>query len=147
MRELVIPVRKGLIRAGRIIVMMAVVVVPVSGIIALLEAYLVLDYVASFFQPVLKHLGLPGETALPLSLGFFVSFYASLGAVEALFLTTREVTLVGVMVLIAHDLFAECAVCRLAGWSFWKPAFLRLAVALSCGALVNLACLMARWGG
>ncbi|HHX87722.1 MAG TPA: nucleoside recognition protein [Firmicutes bacterium] len=131
--EVITVVKAGLLRSAKTLLMIAGILIPISCLVSILDAYSVLDILSSVFNPLLKGIGLPGESALVLTLGYFVNYYASLGAIAALSLPARDITVLGVMISIAHDLFTESAVCKLIGWSFVKSFLLRLAVSLASG--------------
>lgn len=131
--EIVTVVKAGLLKSAKILLLIARIVIPISCLVSLLDAYSVLNILSSGFNPLLKVIGLPGESALVLTLGYFVNYYASLGAIAALSLPGRDITVLGVMISFAHDLFTESAICKLIGWSFVKSFLFRLAVSLAGG--------------
>ena len=53
--------------------------------------------------------GLPGEAALPLVLGYFLNIYAAIGAMLPLRMSIK-ITIMSVMLLLAHNLPMEAAV-------------------------------------
>ncbi len=126
-------IKSGLLKSVRTLLLIAKILIPVTCLISLFDAYSILDIITSAFSPVLKIIGLPGEGSLVLTLGYFVSYYASLGAIATLSLPGRDVTVLGVMISLAHDLFSESAICKLIGWSFVKSFLFRLAVSLIGG--------------
>ncbi len=132
-QEILTVVKTGLLKSAKILLLIAKIVIPVTCLVSLLDAYSVLNVLSSVFSPLLKLIGLPGESALVLTLGYFVSYYASLGAIAALSLPGRDITVLGVMISIAHDLFTESAICKMIGWSFVKSFLFRLLISLAGG--------------
>ena len=131
--EVLAAVKKGLFKSIKTLWLIAIIVLPITCLFSLLEAYSILDLIVPLFAPLLEAIGLPGESALVLALGYFVSYYASLGAVAALSLPGRDITVLGVMISICHDLFIESAICRLIGWNFIKSFLFRLVVSVAAG--------------
>ena len=101
--EVLAVAKVGLLKSAKTLWLIAIIVIPITCLIGLLEAYSILDVIVTLFAPVLKVIGLPGESALVLTLGYFVSYYASLGAIAALSLPGRDITVLGVMISICHD--------------------------------------------
>ena len=131
--EVLAVAKVGLLKSAKTLWLIAIIVIPITCLIGLLEAYSILDVIVTLFAPVLKVIGLPGESALVLTLGYFVSYYASLGAIAALSLPGRDITVLGVMISICHDLFIESAICKLIGWNFIRSLLFRLAVSAAAG--------------
>ena len=132
------PVKLGFINALKVILMLSKIVIPLVIIITFLQHTPLWEGMANVFRPVLGLLNLPGETALPLTLGFFVNFYASVGTISAMDLSPREVTTMGLMIAISHELFVESAVCRFTGLRIVTSMGIRLAAAILCAILLNI---------
>jgi len=50
------------------------------------------------------------------------------------------------MILLAHSLIVEGAICRAAGLSFWRVTIFRLISALIMGVIINLTAVLTGWG-
>jgi Fe2+ transport system protein B len=112
--------------------------VPAYGAALILERIGAIDLLARVAQPVMSLLGLPGKAALPLVLGYILNVYAAVGAIQALHLTSREVTVLAMAILISHNLLVEGAVLRRTGMSGTGFAALRIVAGLVAAAILNL---------
>lgn len=115
------------------------VIIPVYLIITFLKYTPILDMISNFFQPVMKIFGLPGEAALALVLGNFLSLYAGVGAIASLELTTKQVTIAAVMLSFSHSLLIESAVSKKIGVSVLLVVSVRVILAIMFGIVLNLA--------
>jgi hypothetical protein len=114
------------------------VMVPVYIFISVLKKIQVLDYLAHYFTPFMKYLGLPGDTALAMVLGYTINIYAAIAAFAGLGLTIRQVTILGIILGSSHTLFMETAV---VGQMKARPItilVMRISVGLLLGLLMNL---------
>ncbi len=127
-------VRKGL----RIYAELVVIIVPVFLIVTFLKYTPVFALIEGSLSPFLGYLGLSGKSAIVLITGFFGSFYAAVGMVPALGLSWREITILGVMVTICHEVIVEGAVLRKLRANFLRITFLRFVLAFFAGFLLNL---------
>lgn len=114
------------------------IMIPVSLAVALLDWSGLLYHVARFLAPAMRHLGLPGQAAFALVSGFLISNYSSIAVISTLGLSVREVTIVAIICLTAHNLIVETAVMKKAGSSVVKMVFLRLGMGLAAGWALNL---------
>jgi hypothetical protein len=78
-------------------------------------------------------LGLPGEAAMALVLGFFVNLYAAVGILASLGLSSGQVAVCGLMLGICHSLVIESAVLRTIGTRYLLLTSYRLALSLLVG--------------
>lgn len=113
------------------------IILPVTLIVVALDKFALLVPVARWFAPALHPFGLPGEAALALILGFCLNIYAAIGAITALNLTGREITILAVMILTSHSLFMEGPVLKATGLSPVLSTTVRIITALLFGLLVN----------
>ncbi len=139
------PAWRGTYKALKTTLLLSKIIVPVTFILVILDKLNWLAPVASIFEPMLKAFGLPGEAALPLLLGFFVNFYAAVGAIALLPLSTQQITVIALMTLTCHALLMEAPVLKFTGLSPLSSMVLRLGGAMVFGYLLNL-CYMA-FGG
>lgn len=113
------------------------VMAPVYIFVSLLKYLHLLDYLAGYFAPFMKFVGLPGEAAPAIVLGWGINIYAAIAAFAGLGLTMRQVTIIGVMLGTSHTLFMETAV---VGRMKARPIvilLLRLSVGILLGVLLN----------
>jgi hypothetical protein len=132
------PAWKGTLKALRTMLVLSKIVIPVTFILVTLNKLNWLLPVAGLFQPLLKAFGLPGEAALPLLLGFFVNFYAAIGAIAVLSLSPRQITVIGLMILTSHNLLMESPVLKLTGLSPLASMVLRITGAMTFGFILNI---------
>ncbi|MBU0928101.1 MAG: transporter [Spirochaetes bacterium] len=128
----------GLASGARTALYLIRIMVPVSLAVALLKWSGVLSWGASFLAPAMGLLGLPGEAAVVLLSSALLNVYSAIAVIETLPLSTREITILAIMCLTAHNLIIETAVMRKSGSSAFKMVVLRIGWALALGYLFNL---------
>jgi hypothetical protein len=138
LRELKIPVFTGLQKSVGMLFFLLKIILPVSCLIVLMDYFQLQTYIARVFAPVMSLTGLPGEAAIALALGFFLNFYAAIGAITPLSLGAAEITTMAVILGICHELPIESAVCKHTGLPVTVAILLRLATAFVAGVLVHL---------
>jgi len=82
-------------------------------------------------------LGLPGESSLVFLSALLLNIYSAIAVIGTLQLSLREITILAVMCLIAHNLIVESTVMRKTGSSATKMVFLRIFTALVAAFLLN----------
>jgi len=130
--------RRGLRNGLLVSWQLAKVTVPVYAAVTILKHTPVLPWIASYCSPALSLVGLPGEASLALVLGYVVNLYAAIGAILSLALTPEQITVIAIMLLLAHSLPVECAVARRAGVSAALMLAVRLGLSVGSGMLFNL---------
>ncbi len=108
---------------------MAKVVIPTYLIVSILDSMGIITFLATFFAPVMQFVGLSGEAAIALSLGYLLNPYAAIGMMLSLSLPIREITILAMMLCIAHSLPLELMVNRKTGIKI--GAFLPMRIGLS----------------
>jgi hypothetical protein len=114
------------------------VMAPVYILVSILRYFHLLDYLAGYFAPFMKYVGLPGTAAPAVVLGWGINIYAAIAAFASLGLTARQVTILGVMLGTSHTLFMETAV---VGKMKARPMIilaLRLIVGIALGVILNI---------
>jgi hypothetical protein len=109
------------------------IVAPVYTLVTILKYTPVIRVFAEFMSPLMKHFGLPGEAALALILGNVINLYAGLGAVTALKITTAQLTVLSLMLLLSHSQILETAVFFQIRAKWWLLWFIRLVLSLLAG--------------
>ncbi len=117
---------------------MGKLIVPIYFIMSLLQDSGLLTIISQWLEPAMSLIGLPGEAAAPICLGMAVNLYSVLGAVAALDLTYKQVTILSAFCLAAHSLFLEGAVMSRAGGKAWLLTLLRIGFAF-------LFCIILNW--
>jgi hypothetical protein len=87
--------------------------------------------------PVMSLLGLPGDAALPLVLGYVLNIYAAVGAMQPLGLSGEQTTVLALACLIGHNLIVEGAVIRRTGMSGVGFGILRAVSGLVAAGIAN----------
>lgn len=106
--------------------------------VTLLQYLNVLPYISGLLAPAFKYLGLPGSAALSFITGYCVNVYSALAVASTLHLTVRQATILGVMVLCAHNMFIEVPVLKKTGSPAWKMILVRTLSALFLAFAMNL---------
>lgn len=118
--------------------------IPISIIVKVLNDFGLIEQIASFFEPIMQIIGLPGVFALVFISAIICNIFAAMIAFLAIYepnlYTALEVNQLWLMVLIAHNLPIEISVAHRAGVFFMRALVLRLAVAFLAGYLLHLIC-------
>ena len=117
---------------------LAKAMVPAYGLALVLERLGVIAALAHVAQPLLSLVGLPGSAAVPLVIGYVLNIYAAVGAMAALHLTPVQITVLGLAILIGHNLLVEGAVLRKAGMSGVGFGVFRVVSGLLAAGVANL---------
>jgi spore maturation protein SpmB len=133
-------------RAGRTIVLLCKLMLPISLGVGLLRWTGALAAIGRVLAPAMAVFHLPGEAAVPLVTGYLAGTYALLGAMAMIPLDPAAVTVMGAMALVAHNLIIESAVQDRTGTPWWWMLLVRLFSSLIVGILVawSLTVLQAR---
>jgi hypothetical protein len=131
-------VTSGLSTGFKTMLFLVRIMVPVSLAVSLLQWTGVLALLAKFLAPAMNLLGLSGESALVLVSAILLNNYSAIAVMETLPLTMREVTILAIMALTAHNLIVETAVMKKTSSSAFKMVVLRLGWAIVAGFVFNL---------
>ena len=133
------PIWKGTVKALQTLLILAKIIIPVTFVLVALDQSGWLLKVATVFGPFLRIFGLSGTAALPILLGFFLNIYAAMGAIVVLTLSSREITIIAVMILTCHALLMETSILKFTGLPPITSILLRIGVAFFFAFLLNLA--------
>ncbi|HEX3007711.1 MAG TPA: nucleoside recognition domain-containing protein [Bacteroidales bacterium] len=114
------------------------IMIPVSLGVKVLEYVGFLQWLAELIKPVVAVWGLPGESALVILSGALLNIYSAIAIIDSLDFTIREITIMSIMVLIAHNLIIETAVQKKTGSSPVSMLLVRLISAIVAGFIFNL---------
>ena len=117
---------------------LARVMIPAYGLTLVLERLGVIRWLAQLARPLMSLLGLPGDAAVPLMVGYVLNIYAAVGAMQALHLSGRQITVLAIAILIGHNLLVEGAVLHRAGMNGFAFGVLRVVAGLAAAAVANL---------
>lgn len=115
------------------------IVVPVYVLVTFLKHTPALKFIAGLCEPAMKLVGLPGEASIAVVLGLLTNLYAAIGAIASLNLTSKETTIIALMLLICHSLPMEMAVQQKVGVSGLVMTIIRVILAVLTGLLLNIA--------
>jgi spore maturation protein SpmB len=109
------------------------VMIPTMAAVWILKLAGVLEVVATITSSFMDIFHLPGEASLVLITGGLVNIYAAIAVAVNIPLTGQEMTVLAIMVLIAHNLLVETAVQSRAGTPAAIMLCTRLGAAISAG--------------
>lgn len=138
-------VKAALPAAARICLWMIEVTAGVSFVIFLLKYFGVLEWLSVYLEPLFKHLGLPGAASLAWVSGYFVNCYSAIAAGVTMGLNVRQMTILAVMALCAHNMPIEVAVQKKTGTSAVMMIAVRTVSSIVMGLVLNL--VLPDWGG
>jgi len=117
---------------------LAKVIVPVYFVITFLKYTPVIDWLVNVFQPLTLLIGLPGEATLPIVIANALTVYPAIPAITAFSFTTKEITIVGTMILLCHSLPVETMIAKKSGASGRFIIIIRALTAILAGIILNL---------
>lgn len=112
--------------------------VGVSFAIMLLRYFGVIPWLSKFLEPIFGVVGLPGEAAFAYLSGYFVNVYSAIAVAVTLNLGIREMTILSVMVLCAHNIIVETAVQKKTGSPALRIIIYRTLSSILLGFVLNL---------
>ena len=107
-------------------VWMVKILLPISLLTALLAWSGWLEKGQFIIQPVMDWLSLPAVAALPLMIGMLTGIYGGIAAMVVLPLTTEQMTLIAIFLLMAHNLIQEGVIQGKSGINPAKATVFRL---------------------
>ena len=118
------------------------VMIPVIVAVKLLKEFDLISYMALPLAPIMEMVGLPANMGLVWATGLLNTVYGAMVVFISLApeanLSVAQVTVLSVMVLIAHALPVELKVARMCGPGVLAQGILRVGGALLCGLLMHL---------
>lgn len=130
--------KQGFYRGLTITFQMVKVIVPFYIGIEFLKQTDFLPVLGKILAPFMALFGLPGESALGLAAGLFINLYAAIAIIAPLDLPARDVTIIALILGIAHSLPVETAVTRQTGVNAWLLCIVRFVAGFLAGALLNI---------
>jgi hypothetical protein len=115
------------------------VIIPIIILIRVLERLDVIEYLGAALAPVMKLVGLPGETGLIWATTMVTNLYGGAAVFVSLNvqMSAAQATVLTTMMLIAHGLPVELRIAQKAGTRFRMMALLRVGGALLAGFSLN----------
>ena len=130
--------KEGVVKGLRTSLWLICFMLPVSLAVTLLGHFGMLAHITPYLQPVFAMLGLPAEAVLACVSAGFLTVYAGIAALAAIPLTDRQLTILAMMILIAHNLPVESIIQHKAGTSLWRMAVLRIVASFAAAFVMNL---------
>jgi Fe2+ transport system protein B len=102
------------------------IIVPISFLTVLLEYSGWINQINFILEPCMNLLSLSPIAALPLIVGMLTGIYGGIAAMAVLPLTTHEMTLIAIFILISHNLIQEGIIQSQSGLKPFRATFFRL---------------------
>jgi spore maturation protein SpmB len=93
--------------------------------------------IASFFNPLMSLLGLPGKASIVILSGFLINLYAAIGAMIPIALTPKQITIIGLVLGISHNLIVESIILSKSGVKAYITVTFRIFIGILIGIMVN----------
>ena len=116
----------GIQKGWRGFVWMLKIIVPISFLTVLLEYSGWIHNLDFFIKPAMNLLNLPPMAALPLIVGMLTGIYGGIASMMVLPLTSDEMTLIAIFLLISHNLIQEGIIQGQSGLNPFKATLFRL---------------------
>lgn len=131
------PVHQAVKAALKTVLWLLSIIVPVSFAVTILQHWGVLDIIAQALEPACRLFGLRGEAALVLVTSALMNLYSGIAVIQSIPFTAREVCIMALMGLLAHNLIIETAVQIKTGSSGLRMVCLRLGGAMVGALFLN----------
>jgi len=113
------------------------ITIPISLSVTLLNYFGVLAIISHYLSPVFNLVGLRGEAALVYITSSFLNVYSAIAVITSINFTLREMTILAIMSLIAHNLIVETAVQKKTGSKVWHIVMLRIGTSIFAAIFLN----------
>ncbi|MBM7573540.1 nucleoside recognition domain-containing protein [Aquibacillus albus] len=130
--------QRGLKQGANVTWTLGKVIFPVTVIVTILQFTPLLKWMVDWLAPLMKWLGLPGEAAVPLVVGNFLSLYAGIGAIVSFDFTVKEVFILAIMLSFSHNLLIESSVASKVGVNWSIVIGVRIALAIISAFVIHL---------
>ena len=127
----------GFQKGWRGFIWMLKIIVPISFLTVLLEYSGWLHNIDFILKPAMNLLDLPPMAALPLIVGMLTGIYGGIASMVVLPLTSNEMTLIAIFLLISHNLIQEGIIQGQSGLNPFKATLFRLTA--SCVTVIIVA--------
>lgn len=113
------------------------ITIPISLVVTLLNYFGVLTVISHYLSPVFSIIGLRGEASLVYISSAFLNVYSAIAVITSINFTLREMTIIAIMSLIAHNLIVETAVQKKTGSKAWHMVLLRIGTSIVAAIILN----------
>lgn len=97
-------------RGINVFLQLSYIMIPVYILTAVLKLTPALGFISGLFAPLMQYIGLPGSSAIALVTGTFVNLYAAAAIVAGLDMTTRQLTILALILGFSHSQVMETAI-------------------------------------
>ena len=111
-------------------------IVPFYIAIDLLRHTQLANIIGNSLSPLMKPFGLTGKMAVAIISGYLVNLYAAIAALVPLNPTWQQITIVGLMTGISHNLIVEGAILHKTGTNAFFTIVFRITVSIVAGLLL-----------
>lgn len=120
-------------------------IISVVVFVKILSELNLIQYVAMPLGPIMQTMGLPVEFGLVWAAAMLVNIYSSLALIPSILLlvpvmTVEQMTILGLIILIAHSLILETKIAGQCGLSMFFQVVLRIGTAWLAGVIVHYFC-------
>lgn len=129
--------REALPKSWRMTLWLLKMMIPISAVVTTLQYLGVIAWAAQYLNPLFRHIGLPGESAVAFITAASLTTYAGIAVMLSLELTLRQATILSLMMLLCHALPMECTVTHRTGSSLAGMVVLRIAMAFVAAFYLN----------
>ncbi len=141
MKTIAVEMRSTLKEASLTMLTLLKIMIPISIVVKVLRQLRGIEILGDLLGPVMKMVGLPGQLGLVWATAMVTNIYGGLVAFFSMAaknpFTVAEVTVLGTMILVAHNLFIESRIAQKAGVRLWFMLTLRLFVAFILGWILH----------
>ena len=130
-------IKRGITKGLASVIDLIKIMAPVYIIVSVIGKTPLMGLLDKVAKPLMGLMGLPGEAATALVIGNVLNIYAAIGAIGALHLTTKQVTVLALAILISHNLFVETAVSKKTGIKVTSLVFVRVLGGILSAMLLN----------
>jgi len=131
-------VKGGFPKAGRTILWLLKLIIPISLAVRLLQYSGLLDYVSVVLNPLFQAVGLPGSSSIAFVCSIFLPLYAPIAIISTLGMTIRQMTILAIMCLISHNTLVESAVQKRTGSSYFFMLGMRIGMSFLAAFIWNI---------
>lgn len=130
-------VKKSVVQSFHLCLKIFKIIIPVFIFIQLLVYFDFLPKIASVLEPAMRFFGLPGEAAVVILLSNAINIYAGVAVLGAITLTTKQITVLALMITTSHSLFIEVAILKQLKFSRLLQIGLRVGMMIVAGLLLH----------
>ena len=131
------PIRRAIKPALKTALWLLSIMVPISFVVTLLQHWGALNYIAQALEPICRSFGLRGEAALVIITTAVMNIYSGIAVIQSMPFTAREICIMALMGLLAHNLIIETTVQMKTGSKGWRMLCVRLVGAAIGGLFLN----------